>query len=138
MAHIKRKNALTLAGADTIVRAAEAAANDRGARVVIAVVDDGGKPIILRRLDRTQVASVEVAIDKARTAAIFRRPSRDIEGQVRDGRLGALQLHGAVALQGGIPLAFDGDCIGAIGVSGETPDEDEAIAIAGAQALPSS
>jgi glc operon protein GlcG len=102
---------------------------------VIAVVDDGGMAIVVRRLDDTQVASVDVALDKARTAAIFRRPSRDIEMQVRDGRFGALQLHGAVALQGGIPLMLDGDCIGAIGVSGETPDEDEAIAIAGAQAL---
>jgi len=75
--YIKRKKSLTLAGADTIARAAEAEALTRGARVVIAVVDDGGKPIVLRRLDGTQVASVDVAIDKARTAAIFRRPSRD-------------------------------------------------------------
>ena len=104
MAYVKTKKQLTLAGADTIARAAEAEALGRGARVVIAVVDDGGKPIVLRRLDHTQVASVEVAIDKARTAAIFRRPSRDIEDQVRDGRFGALQLHGAAALQGGIPL----------------------------------
>ena len=77
MGYIKRKKSLTLAGADTIARAAEAEALTRGARVVIAVVDDGGKPIVLRRLDGTQVASVDVAIDKARTAAIFRRPSRD-------------------------------------------------------------
>jgi glc operon protein GlcG len=135
MTLIKMKKALTLAGADAIVRAAEAEAANRGARVVIAVVDDGGKAIVLRRLDHTQVASTDVAVDKARTAAIFRRPSRDIEGQVRDGRFGALQLHGAVALQGGIPLAVDGDGVGAIGVSGETPAEDEAIAMAGAQAL---
>jgi glc operon protein GlcG len=137
MSLIKMKKALTLAGADAIVRAAEAEATARGARVVIAVVDDDGKPIILRRLDHTQVASTDVAVDKARTAAIFRRPSRDIEMQVRDGRFGALQLHGAVALQGGIPLAVDGDCVGAIGVSGETPDEDEAIAITGARAFTS-
>ena len=137
MAYIKTRRALTLAGADLIAHAAEAEASKRGARVVIAVVDDGGKPIVLRRLDHTQVASVDVAIDKARTAAIFRRPSREIEEQVRDGRFGALQLHGAVALQGGIPLATDGDFVGAIGVSGETPAEDEAIATAGAQALAS-
>lgn len=135
VAYIKTKKQLTLAGADTIARAAEADALGRGARVVIAVVDDGGQPIVLRRLDGTQVASVDVAIDKARTAAIFRRPSRDIEQQVRDGRFGALQLHGAVALQGGIPLAVGGDFVGAIGVSGETPAEDEAVAIAGARAI---
>ena len=135
MAYVKTKKQLTLAGADTIARAAEAEALGRGARVVIAVVDDGGKPIVLRRLDHTQVASVDVAIDKARTAAIFRRPSRDIEDQVRDGRFGALQLHGAAALQGGIPLQVNGEFVGAIGVSGETPDEDEAVALAGAHAL---
>ena len=132
MSLIKMKKALTVAGADAIVRGAEAEATSRGARVVIAVVDDGGKPMVLRRLDHTQVASTDVAVDKARTAAIFRRPSREIEMQVRDGRFGALQLHGAVALQGGIPLMREGDCVGAIGVSGETPAEDEAIAIAGA------
>ncbi len=135
MSYVKTRKALTLAGADTIARAAQIEATSRGARVVIAVVDDAGSPIVLRRLDQTQVASVDVAIDKARTAAIFRRPSRDIEMQVRDGRFGALQLHGAVALQGGIPLGVDGDFVGAIGVSGETPAQDEAIAIAGAQAL---
>jgi glc operon protein GlcG len=137
MGNIKTRRALTLAGADLIARTAEVEASKRGARVVIAVVDDGGKPIVLRRLDHTQVASVDVAIDKARTAAIFRRPSREIEDQVREGRFGALQLHDAVALQGGIPLAIDGHFVGAIGVSGETPAEDEAIAIAGAQAFSS-
>ena len=137
MGYIKTKKQLTLAGAETIARAAEVEATRLGARVVIAVVDDGGKPIVLRRLDHTQVASVDVAMDKARTAAIFRRPSRDIEQQVHDGRFGALQLHGAVALQGGIPLMVEGDFVGAIGVSGETPAEDEAVAIAGAAALAS-
>jgi glc operon protein GlcG len=135
--YVKTRKALTLAGADLIARTAEAEATNRGARVVIAVVDDGGRPIVLRRLDHTQVASVDVAIDKARTAAIFRRPSRDIEEQVRGGRFGALELHGAVALQGGIPLSSGGEFVGAIGVSGETPAEDEAVALAGAQALAS-
>jgi uncharacterized protein GlcG (DUF336 family) len=73
-----------------------------------------------------------VAVDKARTAAIFVRPSRDIEAQVSSGRLGALALHGAAALTGGIPLVFDGEVVGAIGTSGETPDEDEGVSIAGA------
>lgn len=135
MAQIATRKALTLAGADMVAQAAEAEALGRGARVVIAVVDEGGKPIVLRRLDGTQVASVDVAMDKARTAAVFRRPSKDLEDQVRDGRFGALQLAGGVTLQGGIPLIVDGQAVGAIGVSGETPDEDEAVALAGAQAL---
>jgi len=132
--HIARRKALTLAGADIIAQAAEAEATQRGAKVVIAVVDDGGKLIVLRRLDGTQVASVDVGIDKARSAAVFRRPSKVLEDQVRDGRVGALQLAGGVALQGGVPITVAGEVVGAIGVSGETPGEDEAIALAGAQA----
>jgi uncharacterized protein GlcG (DUF336 family)/mannose-6-phosphate isomerase-like protein (cupin superfamily) len=88
----------------------------------------------LRRTPGAQVASSRVAVDKARTAAIFVRPSRVLEEQVSNGRLGALALHGAAALTGGIPLEADGEVVGAIGVSGETPDEDEAIALAGARA----
>jgi glc operon protein GlcG len=76
-----------------------------------------------------------VGIAKARTAAIFRRPSKVFEDQVRDGRVAALGLPGAVPLQGGIPIVFEGKVIGAIGVSGNTPQEDEDIAKAGAAAL---
>ena len=75
---------------------------------------------------RADRQSSRVAVDKARTAAIFVRPSREIEEQVTNGRLGALALHGARALTGGIPLRVDGEVVGAIGTSGETPDEDEA------------
>ena len=131
---IVTKQALTLAGADVVAQAAEDEATARGAKVVIAIVDDGGNLIVLRRLYGTQVASVNVGIDKARAAAVFRRPSKVLEDQVRDGRVGALQLAGGVALQGGVPIAVAGQVVGAIGVSGETPGEDEAIAMAGAQA----
>src|SRR5207237_869505 len=68
------------------------------------------------------------------TAAIFVRPSRDIEEQVSGGRLGALALHGARALIGGIPLKVGDEVVGAVGTSGETTDEDESVSIAGAQA----
>ena len=78
---------LTLESARKIVAAAEVEAKKRGSTVVIVVVDDGGYPIVSHRLDDTQVASVEVGIGKARTAAIFRRPSRDFEEQIKNGRL---------------------------------------------------
>ena len=122
------------AGADAVVEAALSHANERGHRVVIAVVDPAGELIELRRTEGAQVASSRVAVDKARTAAIFVRPSRELEEQVTSGRLGALSLHGASALTGGIPLVADGQVVGAIGTSGETPDEDEAISLAGAAA----
>lgn len=122
------------AGADAVLAAAEAFALERGHRVVIAVVDPSGELIQLRRTPGAQIASSRVAVDKARTAAIFVRPSRVMEEQVTSGRLGALALHGVSALTGGIPLVVDGEVVGAIGTSGETPDEDEAISIAGAEA----
>lgn len=132
LAQLIEKEALTLEGAKKIAAAAETKAKAEGARVVIAVVDEGGSLLLLERLDDTQVASVNVGIDKARTAAIYRRPSKVFEDQVKNGRVSALALHGAVALQGGVPIIVNGKVIGAIGVSGETPAQDEDIAIAGA------
>jgi len=88
--------------------------------------------ILLERLDDTQVASVEVAIGKARTATIFRRPSKEFEDQVKNGRVAALALPGATPLQGGIPISVEGKVIGAIGASGNSPQKDEEIALAGA------
>ena len=91
-AELPVKKVLTLDAAKRIAAAAEAEAKKRGATVVIVVVDDGGHLLLLERLDDTQVASVEVGIGKARTAAIFRRPSKVFEDQVRDGRVAALAL----------------------------------------------
>ena len=129
------KPVLTLAAAKKIAAAAEAEATKRGSTVVIAIVDDGGHLILLERLDDTQVASVEVGIGKARTAAIFRRPSKVFEDQVKNGRVAALALPGATPLQGGVPILVDGKVVGAIGVSGNTPQEDEDIAKVGAAVL---
>jgi glc operon protein GlcG len=120
------------AGVDSVLLAAEQHARAKGYRVVITVVDPAGNVLALRRTPGAQVASSTVAVDKARTAAIFVRPSRDIEQQVSSGRLGALALHGAAALTGGIPLRAGGDVAGAIGTSGETPDQDESVSLAGA------
>jgi glc operon protein GlcG len=123
---------LQAAAVDAAMTAAEKLAAEQGHRVVIAIVDADGHVLQLRRTDGAQVASSQVAIDKARTAAIFVRPSRHLEAQVSSGRLGALALHGAAALTGGVPLVVEGEVVGAIGTSGETPDEDEAVSLAGA------
>jgi glc operon protein GlcG len=131
-AELPVKQVITLNVAKKIAAAAEAEANRRHLTAVIVIVDDGGHPILLQRLDNTQVASVEVGIGKARTAAIFRRPSKDFEDQIRQGRIAALALPGATPLQGGIPIIHAGKVIGAIGVSGESPQEDEDVAKAGA------
>lgn len=134
MALVRTRKIIDDTGASAVIAAAETEANAHGHRVVIAIVDPHGELIELRRTPGAQIASSRVAVDKARTAAIFVRPSREIEEQVTNGRLGALALHGASALTGGIPLRVDGEVVGAIGTSGETPDEDEAISIAGAAA----
>src|SRR5512132_3166572 len=127
MATVRTRRIIDDAGAEAVLAAAERRALEYGNRVVIAVVDPWGEVLLLRRTPGAQIASSRVAVDKARTAAIFVRPSREIEQQVSSGRLGALALHGARALTGGIPLKVGDEVVGAIGTSGETPDEDEAI-----------
>ena len=134
MAYVRTRKIVDDAGADAVIAAASAKAAEQGSSVVIAVVDPHGELIQMQRTPDAQIASSRVALDKARTAAIFVRPSREMEEQVTDGRVGALALHGASALIGGIPLVVDGEVVGAVGTSGETPDEDEAISIAGAAA----
>jgi uncharacterized protein GlcG (DUF336 family) len=132
MTAIRTRRTIDTAGADSVIAAAEKLANERGYRVVMCVVDPWGEVVQMRRTEGAQMASSRVAIDKARTAAIFIRPSREMEEQVTNGRLGALALHGARALTGGIPLKVDGEVVGAIGTSGETPNEDESVSLAGA------
>lgn len=129
------KKVLTLAAARRIIDAAEAEARARGLGVVTVVVDDTGNLIQLSRMDAAQVASVNVGIGKARTAAIYRRPSRVFEEQIASGRVAALALADATPLQGGVPIVIGGAVVGAVGVSGDTPSVDEQIAIAGARAV---
>jgi glc operon protein GlcG len=131
---VRTRTIINIAGAKAVIAAADRFARDSGHRVYIAVVNPAGEPVALSSTPDAQVASARVAVDKARTAAIFVRPSREIEQQVSDGRLGALALHGASALTGGIPLKIGDEVVGAVGVSGETPDEDEAIALEGSRA----
>src|SRR3954471_21309841 len=134
MAVVRTRRIIDDAGASTVLAAAAREALAQGLRVVVAVVDPWGELVALGRTPSAQIASSRVAVDKARTAAIFVRPSREMEEQVTNGRIGALALHGASCLTGGIPLKVGDEVIGAIGTSGETPDEDEAISIAGGAA----
>ena len=129
------KKVLTLSAARKVIAAAEAEAIKRGLGVVIVVVDDSGTVIQLSRMDTAQVASVNVGIGKARTAAIYRRPSRVFEEQIRDGRIAALALADATPLQGGVPILINAKVVGAVGVSGDSPQVDEEIAIAGAKVI---
>jgi glc operon protein GlcG len=135
-AQIAEKKVLTLEGAKRVASAAEADARRRGLPVVIAVVDDAGELLLVERLDSTQVGSIKVGIGKARTAAHFRRPTRFFEEQVKNGRIVTLALDDFTPLQGGVPILAGGQFVGAIGVSGDSPQVDEEIALAGAAVIP--
>src|SRR4249920_2605977 len=134
-AQLTDKKALTLEAAKKMAAAAEAEALKNKWNVVIAVVDDGGHLIYLQRMDSTQTGSVDVAIKKAQTAMSFKRPTKVFEDAVAGGRNALIALHGALPLEGGLPLVASGQPIGAIGVSGVKSTEDGQIAKAGADAV---
>lgn len=128
------KKGLTLADAKAIAAAAEAEAQKNSWTVSIAIVDDGGNLLYLQRLDDAPVSSVTVSQEKARTAFLFKRPTKAIEDTIAGGRLAMLALPGATPIQGGLPLLYEGRVIGAIGVSGVQSWQDEQVAQAGVQA----
>ena len=130
------KHTLTLEGANRALAAAIDLAKERHAGGAIAVVDDGGNLIALQRLDGTFAAGANVSIGKARTAALFKKPTKAFEDSINGGRTALAAVHEMTPLQGGVPIAHDGFIVGAIGVSGaHSQQEDEEIAMAGAAAI---
>jgi len=105
--------------------------------MAIAVVDTAGQLVAFERMDNTQTASTAIAQDKAVSAAMYRRPTKVFQDGLAAGGAGLrlLTLRGAVAVEGGLPLTVDGKIIGAIGVSGGTPDQDGVVAKAGVDAM---
>jgi len=129
------KKAISLEGAKAVAAAAAAEARRNNEGGSIAVVDDGGNLIYLERVEPTFPASAEIAIHKARTAALFQRPSKVLEDAITSGRTSLLKVADA-PLQGGEPIRVNGVIVGAIGVSGAaSAARDEAIALIGAGAL---
>jgi glc operon protein GlcG len=136
-AQLAEKKSLTLEVAKQISAAAEAEATKNKWTVAIAVVDEGGHLMHLVKIDETQYGSVDVAIQKAQTSIAFKRPTKVFEDAIAGGRNAIIGLKGALPLQGGLPIVVDGRTIGAIGVSGVTSQQDEQVAKAGVDALPS-
>jgi uncharacterized protein GlcG (DUF336 family) len=133
---MKSRPALTLDDARRIAAAAEAEALTHRWAVSIAVVDDGGHLLWLQRLDGAPPISAQIAPSKARTAAVGRRESKVYEDMINQGRvsfLSAPALRGM--LEGGVPIIVDGECVGAVGVSGVKSSEDAQIARAGIAAI---
>jgi uncharacterized protein GlcG (DUF336 family) len=133
-AQSSQPSALTLEAATRIAAATEAEATRNKWNVVIAVVDGGAHLVHLRRMDGTQLGSIAVAQEKAKSAALFRRPTKAFADAVASGRTGVLRLPGAIPIEGGVPLFVGEQLVGAIGVSGVTSEQDGQIAQAGVKA----
>ena len=125
---------VSVENAKKVAAAAIAEARKNNWNMVVAVVDPGGTLVYYEKMDNTQLGSADVAIEKARTAAKFKRPSKAFQDALAGGGAGlrVLRLPGAVPLEGGIPLIIEGQIVGAIGVSGDAGEHDSMCAQAGA------
>jgi glc operon protein GlcG len=123
---------ITLEQAKKVADGAMAEATRRNMKMAIAIVEPSGDLVYFQRMDDTQYASIRIAQDKAKSAALFRRSSKDFFDRLAKGDMSPLALHGAVASAGGIPIVFNGKIIGAIGTSGGA---DDAVSQAGANVL---
>ena len=130
------RKTLTLDGARRAIAAAVAQAHRNHAGGVIAVVDDGGNLMALERVDGTFAAGANISIGKARTAALFQKPTRAFEEIIAKGRTAMVALNDFTPLQGGVPIVVDGQIVGAVGVSGAaTAQQDEELAMVAAAAV---
>lgn len=134
-AQLRDTKVLTLEAAKHVADVAEAKARENGWNVAIAVVDASGDLVLFRRIDSTPPASVEIAIAKARTAARFRRATKQLEERVAAGRMSLLAVDDMIPLEGGLPLAVGEQTVGGIGVSGVASTQDAVVARAGLGAL---
>ena len=136
-ARAAEKRVLTLAEAKAVAAAAvEAARQAQAPGGAIAVVDDGGHVVYVERLDGTFAAAAPLSIEKARSAAVFQRPTADFENAIKNGRVSLVANPELLPLQGGVPIVAGGQIVGAIGVSGAaSAQQDEELAKAGAASL---
>jgi glc operon protein GlcG len=135
-AQVTSMKSLTLDGAKTVIAAAVTEARKVNAPGgVIAVVDEGGNLMALERLDGTFAAGANISIGKARTAVMFKKPTKAFEEIIKNGRTPMVALTDFTPLQGGVPILVDGEVVGGVGVSGAaSAQQDEELAIAGANA----
>lgn len=131
------RRSITLDGARTVIAAAKDYARKNNAPGgVIAVVDEGGNLVALERIDGTFSAGANISVGKAKTAVMFKRPTKFFEDVIKNGRTAMVALPDFTPLQGGVPIMIDGQLIGGVGVSGAaSAAQDEELAIAGAEAI---
>jgi glc operon protein GlcG len=126
---------ISLERAQAVINAAVAEAKNRDWKMNVAVVDSGGNLVAFQRMDGAQLASIQIAQDKARVAAVFRRETRAFEDGIQLKNFNYLITFGVISSRGGIPLVDQGKIIGAIGCSGGTGSQDEVVARAGAATI---
>jgi glc operon protein GlcG len=131
---MRTKPCLTLEDCRSIAAACEAEAKTNNWNVTIAVVDDGGHVLLLTRMDGAAPVTADIATAKGRSAAIARRSTKVSEDRIAAGRVALLRMPG-LPVQGGVPIIVQGECVGAVGVSGMQSHEDEQIGNAGIAAL---
>jgi uncharacterized protein GlcG (DUF336 family) len=128
---------ISLAKAKALAAVCSQEALANGWAMAIAIVDVGGHLIYFEREEGTQIASLQMAVDKAKCSVGFKKATKDFEDRIANGTLRVLGMDGVVPVEGGIPLELNGEIIGAIGISGGSAKEDGVVASAGVQALPS-
>ncbi len=131
MNKLPTKPVLTLEVAKAMLAASEAKARELGLAMTIAVVDDGGHPLALSRMDGIHAGTVEIAFAKAKSSVMFKRPTGKFGEGVAAGSIGLIALPNVVPFAGGLPLMSGTALVGAVGASGASPDKDEAVAAAG-------
>lgn len=136
-AQFSDKKTLTLDGAERVINAAKVEGRKlKAPGGVIAVVDDGGNLMALERIDGTFAAGANISIGKARTAVLFKKPTKVFEDIIKNGRTSMVALNDFTPLQGGVPIVVDNQIVGAVGVSGAaSAQQDEELALAGANAF---
>jgi uncharacterized protein GlcG (DUF336 family) len=130
-----QKKSLSLEDAKKAAAAAAAEAKKNSWNMAIALLDDGGNLLYFERSDETQIGSIDVALGKARTAFMFKRPTKALEDVLNSGQYAIMTFPNSVPREGGLPIFSDGKMIGAIGVSGGTSAQDAQTAKAGVDAL---
>jgi len=126
---MKNKKCLALTDVKIIAAACESVALSRSMAVTIAIADDGGHLMWLQRLDGAPLMTTEIATGKARTSALGRRASKAFTDRIANGEMSLLSMPGGLTfMEGGEPILVDGECVGAVGVSGVKPAEDAQIA----------
>lgn len=131
---MRKKPCLTSSDVHNMAAACRAEAEKNTWNVTVAIVDDAGILLYLDRMDGATATTAEIATMKAKTSATTRRPSKFWEDRIKD-RPAFMNIPGVLQIQGGLPIMYEGECVGAIGVSGVQSHEDEQVAKAGIDAL---